>query len=185
KVPVDGVIVDGSTTINESMVTGESMPVTKKKGDEVVGSTINTNGTFTFKATKVGSDTMLAQIVDLVKKAQTSHAPIQNLTDKISNIFVPAVLIIAIITFVIWYVFLGATIVNAMLFAVSVVVIACPCALGLATPTALMVGTARSAKMGVLIKNGEVLEEVSDIDTVVFDKTGTITVGKPQVTNVV
>ena len=185
KVPVDGVIVDGSTTINESMVTGESMPVTKKKGDEVVGSTINTNGTFTFKATKVGSDTMLAQIVDLVKKAQTSHAPIQNLTDKISNIFVPAVLIIAIITFVIWYVFLGATIVNAMLFAVSVVVIACPCALGLATPTALMVGTARSAKMGVLIKNGEVLEEVSDIDTVVFDKTGTITVGKPQVTDIV
>ena len=185
KVPVDGVIVDGSTTINESMVTGESMPVTKKKGDEVVGSTINTNGTFTFKATKVGSDTMLAQIVDLVKKAQTSHAPIQNLTDKISNIFVPTVLIIAIITFVIWYVFLGATIVNAMLFAVSVVVIACPCALGLATPTALMVGTARSAKMGVLIKNGEVLEEVSDIDTVVFDKTGTITVGKPQVTDII
>ncbi|WP_278898365.1 copper-translocating P-type ATPase [Lactobacillus gallinarum] len=185
KVPVDGVIVDGSTTINESMVTGESMPVTKKKGDEVVGSTINTNGTFTFKATKVGSDTMLAQIVDLVKKAQTSHAPIQNLTDKISNIFVPAVLIIAIITFVIWYVFLGATIVNAMLFAVSVVVIACPCALGLATPTALMVGTARSAKMGILIKNGEVLEEVSDIDTVVFDKTGTITVGKPQVTDII
>ncbi|AEG41177.1 Copper-transporting ATPase [Lactobacillus kefiranofaciens subsp. kefiranofaciens] len=185
KVPVDGVIVHGSSTLDESMVTGESMPVTKKKGDDVVGSTINTNGTFTFKATKVGSDTMLSQIVDLVKKAQTSHAPIQNLTDKISNIFVPAVLIIAIITFVLWYVFLGATAVNAMLFAVSVVVIACPCALGLATPTALMVGTARSAKMGVLIKNGEVLEEVSDIDTVVFDKTGTITVGKPQVTDVV
>lgn len=185
KVPVDGVIVDGSTTIDESMVTGESMPVTKKKGDDVVGSTINTNGTFNFKATKVGSDTMLSQIVDIVKKAQTSHAPIQNLTDKISNIFVPAVLIIAIITFVIWYVFLNAPLVTALLFAVSVVVIACPCALGLATPTALMVGTARSAKMGVLIKNGEVLEEVSDLDTVVFDKTGTITVGKPQVTDVV
>ena len=185
KVPVDGVIVNGSSTLDESMVTGESMPVTKKKGDDVVGSTINTNGTFTFKATKVGSDTMLSQIVDLVKKAQTSHAPIQNLTDKISNIFTPAVLIIAILTFVIWYIFLGATLISAMLFAVSVVVIACPCALGLATPTALMVGTARSAKMGVLIKNGEVLEEVSDIDTVVFDKTGTITVGKPQVTNVV
>lgn len=185
KVPVDGVIVDGSTTIDESMVTGESMPVTKKKGDDVVGSTININGTFNFKATKVGSDTMLSQIVDLVKKAQTSHAPIQNLTDKISNIFVPAVLIIAIITFVIWYVFLNAPLVTALLFAVSVVVIACPCALGLATPTALMVGTARSAKMGVLIKNGEVLEEVSDLDTVVFDKTGTITVGKPQVTDVV
>lgn len=185
KVPVDGVIVDGSTTIDESMVTGESMPVTKKKGDDVVGSTININGTFNFKATKVGSDTMLSQIVDLVKKAQTSHAPIQNLTDKISNIFVPAILIIAIITFVIWYVFLNAPLVTALLFAVSVVVIACPCALGLATPTALMVGTARSAKMGVLIKNGEVLEEVSDLDTVVFDKTGTITVGKPQVTDVV
>lgn len=185
KVPVDGVIVNGSTTIDESMVTGESMPVTKKKGDDVVGSTINTNGTFNFKATKVGSDTMLSQIVDLVKKAQTSHAPIQNLTDKISNIFVPAVLIIAIITFVIWHVFLNAPLVTALLFAVSVVVIACPCALGLATPTALMVGTARSAKMGVLIKNGEVLEEVSDLDTVVFDKTGTITVGKPQVTDVV
>lgn len=185
KVPVDGVIVNGSTTIDESMVTGESMPVTKKKGDDVVGSTINTNGTFNFKATKVGSDTMLSQIVDLVKKAQTSHAPIQNLTDKISNIFVPAVLIIAIITFVIWYVFLNAPLVTALLLAVSVVVIACPCALGLATPTALMVGTARSAKMGVLIKNGEVLEEVSDLDTVVFDKTGTITVGKPQVTDVV
>ncbi|MCT3602377.1 copper-translocating P-type ATPase [Lactobacillus acidophilus] len=185
KIPVDGVIVDGSTTIDESMVTGESMPVTKKKGDNVVGSTINTNGTFTFKATKVGSDTMLSQIVDLVKKAQTSHAPIQNLTDKISNIFVPAVLIIAIITFVVWYVFLNAPLVTALLFAVSVVVIACPCALGLATPTALMVGTARSAKMGVLIKNGEVLEEVSDINTVVFDKTGTITVGKPQVTDIV
>lgn len=185
KVPVDGVIVDGSTTIDESMVTGESMPVTKKKGDDVVGSTININGTFNFKATKVGSDTMLSQIVDLVKKAQTSHAPIQNLTDKISNIFVPTVLIIAIITFVIWYVFLNAPLVTALLFAVSVVVIACPCALGLATPTALMVGTARSAKMGVLIKNGEVLEEVSDLDTVVFDKTGTITVGKPQVTDVV
>ena len=185
KVPVDGVIVNGSSTLDESMVTGESMPVTKKKGDDVVGSTINTNGTFTFRATKVGSNTMLSQIVDLVKKAQTSHAPIQNLTDKISNIFVPAVLIIAILTFVIWYVFLGATLISAMLFAVSVVVIACPCALGLATPTALMVGTARSAKMGVLIKNGEVLEEVSDIDTVVFDKTGTITVGKPQVTDIV
>ena len=185
KVPVDGEITEGTTTLDESMVTGESMPVVKKVGDTVVGSTINSNGTITFKATKVGSDTMLSQIVDLVKKAQTSHAPIQNLTDKISNIFVPAVLIIAILTFVIWYSFLGATAVQAMLFAVSVIVIACPCALGLATPTALMVGTARSAKMGVLIKNGEVLQEVSDLNTVVFDKTGTITVGKPQVTDIV
>ena len=185
KVPVDGIITDGSSTIDESMVTGESIPVAKKVGDAVVGSTINSNGTITFKATKVGSDTMLAQIVDMVKKAQTSHAPIQNLTDKISNIFVPTVLIIAILTFIVWYSFLGATAVQAMLFAVSVVVIACPCALGLATPTALMVGTARSAKIGVLIKNGEVLQEVSDLDTVVFDKTGTITVGKPQVTDVI
>ena len=185
KIPVDGEILEGVTTLDESMVTGESMPVVKKVGDTVVGSTINSNGTITFKATKVGSDTMLAQIVDLVKKAQTSHAPIQNLTDKISNIFVPAVMIIAILTFIIWYSFLGATAVKAMLFAVSVIVIACPCALGLATPTALMVGTARSAKMGVLIKNGEVLQEVSDLNTVVFDKTGTITVGKPEVTDIV
>lgn len=185
KIPVDGVITEGSSTIDESMVTGESMPVTKKKGDSVVGSTINNNGTITFKATKVGKDTMLNQIVDLVKKAQTSHAPIQKMTDKISNIFVPTVLIIAILTFIIWYAFLGATPVEAMLFAVSVIVIACPCALGLATPTALMVGTARSAKMGVLIKNGEVLEEVSDINTVVFDKTGTITIGNPVVTDIV
>ena len=181
KVPVDGMILEGVTSLDESMVTGESMPIMKKVGDTVVGSTINNNGTITFKATKVGSDTMLAQIVDLVKKAQTSHAPIQNLTDKISNIFVPAVMIVAILTFMIWYSFVGATFVQALLFAVSVIVIACPCALGLATPTALMVGTARSAKMGVLIKNGEVLQEVSNIDTVVFDKTGTITVGKPVV----
>ena len=185
KVPVDGMILEGVTSLDESMVTGESMPVMKKVGDTVVGSTINNNGTITFKATKVGSDTMLAQIVDLVKKAQTSHAPIQNLTDKISNIFVPAVMIVAILTFMIWYSFVGATFVQALLFAVSVIVIACPCALGLATPTALMVGTARSAKMGVLIKNGEVLQEVSNIDTVVFDKTGTITVGKPVVTDIV
>lgn len=185
KIPVDGEITEGSSTIDESMVTGESMPVSKKVGDSVVGSTINTNGTITFKATKIGKDTMLSQIVDLGKKAQTSHAPIQKMTDKISNIFVPAVLIIAITIFIIWYVFLGATSVEAMLFAVSVIVIACPCALGLATPTALMVGTARSAKMGVLIKNGEVLEEVSDIDTIVFDKTGTITIGKPTVTDIV
>ncbi len=185
KVPVDGKILEGITSLDESMVTGESIPVMKKAGDTVIGSTINGNGTITFKATKVGTDTMLAQIVDLVKKAQTSHAPIQNLTDKISNIFVPVVMIVAIITFVVWYSFIGATFVQALLFAVSVIVIACPCALGLATPTALMVGTARSAKMGVLIKNGEVLQAVSDIDTVVFDKTGTITVGKPVVTDIV
>lgn len=185
KVPVDGVIINGQTMVDESMITGESMPVQKGPGDKVVGSTINGHGSFTFKATKVGADTMLAQIVEMVKKAQTSHAPIQNLTDRISGIFVPAVLIIAIITFVVWYALLGAGVVQAMLFAVSVIVIACPCALGLATPTALMVGTGRAAKMGVLIKNGEALEEVNAVKTVIFDKTGTITVGKPTVTDIV
>lgn len=185
KVPVDGVITSGQTSLDESMITGESMPVIKKVGDTVVGSTINGDGAIQFRATKVGQDTMLAQIVEMVKKAQTSHAPIQNLTDKISGIFVPAVLIIAIITFVVWYSFLGATLVQAMLFAVAVIVIACPCALGLATPTALMVGTGRAAKMGVLIKDGQALEEINDIKTVVFDKTGTITVGKPTVTDIV
>lgn len=185
KIAVDGVITEGSSTVDESMVTGESMPVTKKIGDKVIGSTMNSNGTFMFKAEKVGSDTMLSQIVELFKKAQNSHAPIQNLTDKVSEIFVPVVLILSILTFLVWYVFLGATIAQALIFAVSVVVIACPCALGLATPTALMVGTGRGAKMGILIKNGEVLEEVNDIKTVVMDKTGTITKGKPEVTDIV
>lgn len=185
KIPVDGVVTKGSTTVNESMVTGESMPVRKKVGDTVIGSTINGDGAIEFKATKVGNETVLAQIVEMVKKAQTSHAPIQNLTDRISGIFVPAVLIIAIITFVVWFVFLGATAVNAMLFAVAVIVIACPCALGLATPTALMVGTSRAAKMGVLIKDGQALEEINAVKTIAFDKTGTITVGKPVVTDVV
>lgn len=185
KIPVDGVITDGTTNIDESMVTGESIPVSKKKGDAVIGSTINSNGTIIFRATKVGSDTMLAQIFKLVKKAQTSRAPIQNLTDKISNIFVPSVLIVAILTFIIWYAFLDTSLTKAMLFAVSVIIIACPCALGLATPTALIVGTTRSAKMGILIKNGEVLQKASSIDTVAFDKTGTITLGKPVVTNII
>lgn len=185
KIAVDGVITEGSSTVDESMVTGESMPVTKNVGDEVIGSTMNSNGTFMFKAEKVGSDTMLSQIVELVKKAQNSHAPIQNLTDKVSEIFVPVVLILSILTFLVWYVFLGATIATALIYAVSVLVIACPCALGLATPTALMVGTGRGAKMGILIKNGEVLEEVNDIKTVVMDKTGTITKGKPEVTDII
>ncbi|MDM8332475.1 copper-translocating P-type ATPase [Limosilactobacillus pontis] len=185
KVPVDGVITSGKTTLDESMITGESIPVSKKVGDDVVGSTINGDGAIQFRATKVGKDTMLSQIVEMVKKAQTSHAPIQNLTDKISGFFVPTVLIIAIATFVIWYSFLGATLVQAMLFAVAVIVIACPCALGLATPTALMVGTGRAAKMGVLIKDGQALEEINDVKAVVFDKTGTITVGKPTVTDII
>ncbi|MCC6111730.1 copper-translocating P-type ATPase [Limosilactobacillus fermentum] len=185
KVPVDGVITSGVTTVDESMVTGESMPVQKGVGDPVIGSTINQAGTFQFEAQKVGADTMLSQIVELVKKAQTSHAPIQKLTDRIAQVFVPAVLIIAIVTFVVWFSWLKASAVSAMLFAVAVIVIACPCALGLATPTALMVGTGRAAKLGVLIKNGEALEAVNGIKTVVFDKTGTITVGKPQVTDVI
>jgi len=185
KIAVDGEITEGSSTVDESMVTGESMPVAKNIGDKVIGSTMNSNGTFMFKAEKVGSDTMLSQIVELVKKAQNSHAPIQNLTDRVSEIFVPVVLSLSILTFLVWYVFLGATVANALIFAVSVMVIACPCALGLATPTALMVGTGRGAKMGILIKNGEVLEEVNDVKTVVFDKTGTITKGKPEVTDIV
>ncbi len=185
KVPVDGVITSGQSTVDESMITGESMPVQKRVGDQVVGSTINGDGAIEFRATKVGNDTMLAQIVEMVKKAQTSHAPIQNLTDRISQIFVPAVLIIAIVTFAVWFVFLHATAVQAMLFAVAVVVIACPCALGLATPTALMVGTGRAAKMGVLIKDGTALEEIEDVKTIIFDKTGTITKGQPEVTDIV
>lgn len=149
KIAVDGVIVKGNSSIDESMVTGESMPVRKEVGDDVIGSTLNLDGTFTFKASKVGEDTLLAQIVELVKKAQNSHAPIQKLTDKISDYFVPLVMIASILTFVIWYVCLGSTPVQALLYAVAVIVIACPCALGLATPTALMVGTGRSARAGV------------------------------------
>lgn len=185
KVPVDGVVVEGQTTVNESMITGESMPVTKQKGDSVVGVTINQTGAIVVKTSKIGQDTMLSQIVTMVKKAQTSHAPIQNLTDQIAGIFVPTVLIIAILTFVVWYVFLEINVVQALLFSVAVVVIACPCALGLATPTALMVGTGRAAKMGVLIKDGAALEAVHKLHTVVFDKTGTITQGHPTVTKIV
>ncbi|GAX03059.1 cation-transporting ATPase [Secundilactobacillus pentosiphilus] len=185
KIAVDGVITKGNSAIDESMVTGESMPVEKRVGDHVIGSTVNGNGALMFKAEKVGKDTMLSQIVTLVKKAQNSHAPIQKLTDRVSNIFVPIVLIVAILTFLVWYVLIGTSMASALIFAVSVVVIACPCALGLATPTALMVGTGRSAKMGILIKNGEVLEAVNDITTVVFDKTGTITKGTPEVTDIV
>ena len=185
KVPVDGKIVSGNSNIDESMVTGESMPVKKVAGDQVIGATINQTGSFVMQAQKVGNETMLAQIIEIVKKAQNSHAPIQKLTDKVANIFVPTVLIIAIVTFLVWYIFLGKSIATALVFAVAVMVIACPCALGLATPTALMVGTGRGAKMGILIKNGEILEAANSIDTIVFDKTGTITKGQPQVTDIV
>lgn len=185
KIPVDGKIVSGTSAIDESMVTGESLPAHKKVGDKVIGATINQNGSFVFTAEKVGSDTMLAQIIAIVKQAQNSHAPIQKLTDKVANIFVPTVLIIAIATFLVWYVLIGKDVATALNFAVAVMVIACPCALGLATPTALMVGTGRGAKMGILIKNGEILEAANNLDTVVFDKTGTITRGKPVVTDIV
>ena len=185
KVPVDGKIVSGTSNIDESMVTGESMPVAKKAGDQVIGSTINQNGSFVIEAEKVGNDTMLAQIIEIVKKAQNSHAPIQKLTDKVANVFVPTVLIIAIITFLVWFVFLNKSVPIALNYAVSVMVIACPCALGLATPTALMVGTGLGAKKGILIKNGEILEAANNLTAIVFDKTGTITKGKPQVTDVI
>ena len=185
KIAVDGVVVEGVSSIDESMVTGESLPVDKTVGDTVIGSTINNSGTLVFKAEKVGSETVLAQIVDFVKKAQTSRAPIQDLTDKISGIFVPAVVILGIVTFWIWFVLLGASFVTSLLYGVAVLIIACPCALGLATPTALMVGTGRSAKMGVLLKNGTVLQEIQKVQTLVFDKTGTLTEGKPVVTDII
>ena len=185
KIAVDGVVVEGVSSIDESMVTGESLPVDKTVGDTVIGSTINNSGTLVFKAEKVGSETVLAQIVDFVKKAQTSRAPIQDLTDKISGIFVPVVVILAILTFWVWFVLLGASFVSSLLYGVAVLIIACPCALGLATPTALMVGTGRSAKMGVLLKNGTVLQEIQKVQTLVFDKTGTLTEGKPVVTDII
>ena len=185
KIAVDGIVLEGETSIDESMVTGESIPVDKSAGDTVIGSTINNSGTIIFRAEKVGSETMLAQIVDFVKKAQTSRAPIQDLTDKISGIFVPVVVILGLLTFWIWFVLLGESLVTSLLYGVAVLIIACPCALGLATPTALMVGTGRSAKMGVLLKNGTVLQEIQKVQTVVFDKTGTLTEGKPVVTDVI
>ena len=185
KIAVDGVVVEGVSSIDESMVTGESLPVDKTVGDTVIGSTINNSGTLIFKAEKVGSETVLAQIVDFVKKAQTSRAPIQDLTDKISGIFVPAVVILAILTFWVWFVLLEASFVTSLLYGVAVLIIACPCALGLATPTALMGGTGRSAKMGVLLKNGTVLQEIQKVQTLVFDKTGTLTEGKPVVTDII
>ena len=185
KIAVDGTVIEGETSIDESMVTGESIPVDKSVGDAVIGSTINNSGTIIFRAEKVGSETMLAQIVDFVKKAQTSRAPIQDLTDKISGIFVPAVVILGLLTFWVWFVLLGDSFVTSLLYGVAVLIIACPCALGLATPTALMVGTGRSAKMGILLKNGTVLQEIQKVQTVVFDKTGTLTEGKPVVTDVI
>lgn len=185
KIATDGKVVAGHSTVNESMITGESMPIEKQAGDAVIGGTLNQTGMLEYIAEKVGKDTMLAQIVEIVKHAQSSHAPIQKLADRIADIFVPVVLMIAIAVFAVWYVFLGAELAKALTFAVSTIVIACPCALGIATPTALMVGTGRAAKLGILIKNGEVLETASHIKNVAFDKTGTITLGQPVVTDVI
>ncbi len=186
KVPVDGIIVDGESSIDEAMITGESIPVDKATGDTVVGATINKTGTFTFKTTKVGQETMLAQIIKLVQEAQGSKAPIQRIADLISSYFVPIVLMLGLATFVIWYDFGHAPVLLfALLNTVAVLIIACPCAMGLATPTAIMVGTGKGAEHGILIKDAESLEIANKINTVIFDKTGTLTNGKPEVTDIV
>lgn len=185
KIPVDGTIVEGSSAVDEAMITGESMPVEKKIGDNVVGASINKNGSFRFEATKVGKDTTLAQIIKLVEDAQGSKAPIAKLADKVSGVFVPIVIVLALLSGLAWY-FLGQeSWVFALSITISVLVIACPCALGLATPTAIMVGTGKGAENGVLIKSGDALESTQKIQTIVFDKTGTITEGKPVVTDIV
>jgi Cu+-exporting ATPase len=185
KIPVDGEILDGHSSVDESMVTGESIPVEKTAGDEVVGATINKTGTFKFKATKVGKDTMLAQIIKMVEEAQGSKPPIARLVDVIASYFVPAVIGIAAITFFIWY-FLGPApaLTYAVLNFVAVMIIACPCALGLATPTSIMVGTGKGAEHGILIRGGEALETAHKLNAIVLDKTGTITRGEPAVTDV-
>ncbi len=184
KIPVDGEILEGESSIDESMVTGESMPVEKTVGDSVVGATFNKSGSFLYKATKVGKDTMLSQIIKLVQEAQGSKAPIQRIADAVSSYFVPIVIMLAIATFVIWYIFgPNPILLFALLNMVAVLIIACPCAMGLATPTAIMVGTGKGAEHGILIKNAESLEIAHKIDTVIFDKTGTITQGKPIVTD--
>lgn len=185
KIPVDGRVSQGASTVDESMLTGESLPVAKKIGDGVAGGTINKTGSFEFVATRVGSETTLAQIIKLVEEAQGSKAPIQDLADRISAWFVPAVIVIAIVTFSAWFFILGAPLSTALMAFTAVIVIACPCALGLATPTAIMVGTGKGAEHGILVKGGEPLEQACKVTAVVFDKTGTITVGKPSVTDVI
>jgi Cu+-exporting ATPase len=185
RVPVDGVVLSGYTSIDESMLTGESIPVEKKKGDKVIGGTINKNGTITFKATAVGSDSVLARIVKFVKDAQMKKAPIQKFADYVSSYFVPAVILISFVTFIAWFYIFQADFVFALMTSVAVLVIACPCALGLATPTAVMVGVGKGAEKGVLIRGGEALEKAHKITTIVFDKTSTLTVGKPQVTDII
>ncbi|WP_350445980.1 heavy metal translocating P-type ATPase [Anaeromonas gelatinilytica] len=184
KIPVDGKMIDGKSTVDESMLTGESIPVEKNTGDEVIGSTINKHGTFKFEATKIGKDTALSQIIKLVEEAQGSKAPVQRLADKVSGIFVPVVIGIALVSFIIWMI-TTRDINPSLISAVSVLVIACPCALGLATPTAIMVGTGKGAENGILIKGGEYLERTHKTDSIIFDKTGTITKGKPEVTDII
>jgi len=183
KIPVDGEVVEGSTSVDESMLTGESIPVEKRPGDKVIGASINKNGSIKFKATKVGSDTALAQIIKLVEDAQGSKAPIAQMADIVSGYFVPVVFVIAVVSALIWY-FVGRDVVFSLTRFIAVLVIACPCALGLATPTAIMVGTGKGAEYGVLIKGGEALETTHKIKTIVFDKTGTITEGRPEVTDI-
>ena len=184
KIPVDGVVVEGESSVDESMITGESLPVEKREGDLVVGATINKHGSFKFRATRVGRETVLAQIVRVVEEAQGSKAPIQRLADVVSSYFVPAVVAVALLAFAGWYL-AGAGFTRALLNMTAVLVIACPCALGLATPTAIMVGTGKGAEHGILFKGGEHLERAHELDVVVLDKTGTITQGEPQVTDVV
>ena len=186
KVPVDGIVKEGHSSVDESMVTGESIPVEKKMGDEVIGATINKRGTFTFETTKVGKDTMLAQIIKMVEEAQGSKPPIARMADIIASYFVPIVILIAIVTFIVWYLFGPApALTYAMLNFVAVLIIACPCALGLATPTSIMVGTGKGAESGVLIRGGEALETAHKLTAVVMDKTGTLTRGEPSVTDIV
>lgn len=182
KVPIDGQIVVGGTAIDESMVTGESLPVEKKKSDRVIGATINQSGAFEMVATKIGSETFLSQIIELVKQAQGSRAPIQKLTDRVAEVFVPTVIIISLITFFIWFNFgPQPQFLHALISMISVLIIACPCALGLATPTSIMVGVGKGAENGILIKDAEALEQASKVNTIIFDKTGTLTEGKPTV----
>jgi len=185
KVPVDGVVISGYSSVDESMITGESIPVEKNKSSNVVGGTINKTGTFKFQAKKIGSDTVLSQIIKLVENAQGSKPPIQRFADKIASVFVPVVLLIAFITFTSWFILAEKGFEFSMLNAVAVLVIACPCALGLATPTAVMVGTGLGAEKGILFKSGVGLETAHKVDTIIFDKTGTLTKGKPEVTDVV
>ncbi|MCX6779425.1 MAG: heavy metal translocating P-type ATPase [Candidatus Magasanikbacteria bacterium] len=185
KIPVDGQIIDGYSSVDESMISGESLPLDKKAGDFVIGATFNKTGSFKFKALKIGKDTVLSQIIKVVEEAQSSKAPIQKFADLVSSFFVPAVVAISLITFVSWYFLAGSPFFVALVAFTAVLVIACPCALGLATPTAILVGTGKGAENGVLIKGGEALEIANKIKIIVFDKTGTLTKGKPEVTNVV